>query len=104
MPVVIALVLGAVLVVVVVVQLAWALLLLIPLYVYGALAVYLVLRHRRRQAEVDAFVAREAKQQRLLNEQEFKAWKAAAESARRNAAKRDRALRQFDKSREADRG
>ena len=100
MPVVIALVLGVALVaVVMVVQLIWALLFLIPLYAYVALAMYLVLRNRRRQTATDAFFAREAERQRLLNDQEFKAWKAAAEGARRNTAKRDRALRQFDNSR-----
>jgi hypothetical protein len=100
MPVAIALIFGtALLAVVLVVQLIWALLILIPLYVYFALAIFLVLRSRRRQAEADASVAREAERQRLLNEQEFRAWKAAADGARRNADKRNRALRQFDENR-----
>jgi hypothetical protein len=100
MPVAIALILGTALVaLVVVVQLIWALLVLIPLYVHFALAIFLVLRSRRRQAEADAFVTREAERQRSLNEQEFKAWKAAADGSSRNAAKRNRALRQFDENR-----
>jgi peptidoglycan/LPS O-acetylase OafA/YrhL len=48
---------------VVVVQLIWTLLILIPLYVYFALAVYLVLRSWRRQAAADAFVAQKAERQ-----------------------------------------
>jgi Zn-dependent protease with chaperone function len=100
MSVAIALIFGTALVaVVVVVQLIWALLILIPLYVYFALVIYLVLRSRRRQAEADAFLAREAERQRSLNEQEFRAWKAAADGARRNADKRNRMLRQFDANR-----
>ena len=100
MPIVIALILGVALLVVVLVNLIWALILLVPIYAYIALAIYLVVRNRRRQAETDAFIAREAERQRVLNDQEFQAWKAAAEGARRNASKRDRALRRFDNERD----
>ena len=100
MPIVIALILGVALLVVVLVNLIWALILLVPIYAYIAVAIYLVMRNRRRQAETDAFIAREAERQRVLNDQEFQAWKAAAEGARRNASKRDRALRRFDNERD----
>ena len=100
MPIVIALIGGVVLLVVVLVNLIWAAFLLVPIYAYIALAIYLVMRNRRRQAEADADIAREAERQRLLNDQEFKAWKAAAEGARRNVSKRDRALRRFDNERD----
>ena len=81
-----------------VVHLFWALLILGPIYAYVALAVYLVLRERRRQDEVDASIAWEAERQRLLNQKEFEAWKAAADGARRNSTKRKRMLRQFDQT------
>ena len=100
MPIVIALILGVALLVVVLVNLIWALILLVPIYAYIAIAIYLVVRNRRRQAETDAFIAREAERQRVLNDQEFQAWKAAAEGAKRNASKRDRALRRFDNERD----
>ena len=100
MPIVIALILGVALLVVVLVNLIWALILLVPIYAYIAVAIYLVMRNRRRQAETDAFIAREAERQRVLNDQEFQAWKAAAEGAKRNASKRDRALRRFDNERD----
>ena len=100
MPIWIALaVVIALMVVAIVVRLIWVLFIFVPLYACLALAIYLVLRSRRREAETESFVAREAERQRLLNAQEFKAWKTAADGARRNSAKRDRALRQFDQSR-----
>ena len=100
MPIVIALILGVALLVVVLVNLIWALILLVPIYAYIALAIYFVVRNRRRQAAADADLAREAERERVLNDQEFQAWKAAAEGARRNASKRDRALRRFDNERD----
>ena len=100
MPIVIALIGGVVLLVVVLVNLIWALILLVPIYAYIALAIYFVVRNRRRQAAADADLAREAERERVLNDQEFQAWKAAAEGARRNASKRDRALRRFDNERD----
>ena len=100
MPIVIALILGVALLVVVLINLIWALILLVPIYAYIALAIYFVVRNRRRQAAADADLAREAERERVLNDQEFQAWKAAAEGARRNASKRDRALRRFDNERD----
>lgn len=100
MPIWIALaVVIALMVAAIVVRLIWVLFIFAPLYACLALAIYLVARSRRRQAEADMFVAREAERQRALNEQEFRAWKSAADSARWNADRRDRALRQFDQSR-----
>ena len=100
MPIVIALIGGVVLLVVVLVNLILAAFLLVPIYAYIALAIYLVMRNRRRQAASDADIAREAERERVLNEQEFQAWKAAAEGAKRNANKRERALRRFDNERD----
>lgn len=100
MPIVIALIFGVVLLAVVLVNLIWAAIVLVPIYAYIGLAIYFVVRNRRRQAQAEADSAREAERQRVLNDQEFRAWKDAAEGARRNASKRDRALRRFDRERD----
>jgi type IV secretory pathway VirB3-like protein len=76
-PLAIALIVGVVVLAAVLLGILWALIFLIPFYVYVGAAVYLVWRARRRESDLQASVRREAEQQRVLNEQEMRAWQGA---------------------------
>jgi hypothetical protein len=100
MPVAIALIVGVVVLAVCLVGILWALALLIPFYIYIGLAVYLVWRGKQKEAELAKSVERENERQRLLNEQELRAWRDSLEKDRRSAARRERVLRNFDRTRD----
>ncbi len=100
MPVAIALIIGVVVLAIFLVGILWALALLIPFYVYIGLALYLVWRGKRKEAELAESVDREIERQRLFNEQELRAWRDSLEKERRSASRRERALRNFDRTRD----
>ena|ERR1700760_4118987 len=100
MPVALALIVGVAVIAIVLIGVVWSLLMLIPFYALVGVAVLLIWRARRRDAEAAEAVAREAERQRLFNEQEHRAWQASLQMQQRNAAKRERMLRQFDSSRD----
>jgi hypothetical protein len=100
MPISIVLIIGVVVVAIVMIGLIWSFLLLVPFYAFISFAGFLIWRSRRKEAEIAAKVEREAERQRLFNEQENRAWQASLQTQRRNAAKRERMLRQFDSSRD----
>jgi hypothetical protein len=100
MPVAIALIVGVVVLAVCLVGILWALALLIPFYVYIGLAVYLVWRGKQKEADLAKSVERENERQRLLNEQELRAWRDSLEKERRSAVRRERVLRNFDRTRD----
>ena len=89
MPFVIALIAGVVILAAVLLGILWALIFLIPFYVYAGAAAYLVWRARRRELDLQASVWREAKQQRILNEQEMRAWQGALGTDQQNAHRSD---------------
>jgi uncharacterized protein (DUF58 family) len=99
-PLAIALIVVMVLLAAVLFGIPWVLIFLVPLYVYIGAAAYLIWQSRRHESELHASVRREAEQQRLFNEQEMRAWHAALEKNQRSAAKREKALRDFDRSRD----
>jgi biopolymer transport protein ExbB/TolQ len=99
-PFAIALIFGVLLLAAVFFSVLWVLIFLVPLYVYTGAAAYLIWRTRRRESDLHASVRREAEQQRLFNEQEMRAWQATLGKNQRNAAKREKALRDFDRSRD----
>ncbi|WP_441237145.1 hypothetical protein [Bradyrhizobium sp. 930_D9_N1_4] len=101
MHVAIALVLGVLLFAAFMVGLFWALVVMVPFYACVGLAIYFVWKSARTQANVTATLQREAERQRSFNEQEMRAWNASIEKNRRNATKRERALRRFDQTRDA---
>jgi hypothetical protein len=78
----------------------WAIALLIRFYAYIGLAVYLVWRSKRKHAELAASLERDAERKRQFNEQEMRAWRDPLENDGRNASRRDRALRSFDRTRD----
>jgi membrane protein implicated in regulation of membrane protease activity len=98
-PVVVIIIVGVVLVAIALIGLVWAVLVLVTFYAFVGIAVFLIWRTRRKQAEIAASVQREAERQRLFNEQEQRAWQASLLKQRRNADKRERMLRQFDSTR-----
>jgi uncharacterized protein (DUF58 family) len=100
MPVAIALIIGVAVIAIVLVGVVWAILVLLPFYAILGVAVVLIWRARRRDAEAAESVSREAERQRLFNEQEHGAWQASLQKQQRNAAKRERMLRQFDSTRD----
>lgn len=59
-----------------------------------------VVRGRRHRAESAAALEREAERGRQLNDREYQAWQTAVEEGRRNLSKRERMLREFDRSRD----
>jgi hypothetical protein len=91
MPVAIALIVGVVVIAVFLVGILWALALLIPFYVYVGLAAYLVWRGKQKEIELAASVEREIERQRLLNEQELRAWRNSLQKQQRSASRRERA-------------
>jgi hypothetical protein len=100
MPFAIALILGVVVLAIFLVGVLWALALLIPFYVYIGLAAYLVWRGKQKEAELAESVERDVERQRLLNEQELRAWRSSLEKERRSASRRERALRNLDRTRD----
>jgi|ERR1700733_10178567 hypothetical protein len=100
MPVAMALIVGVVVLAVFLVGILWALALLIPFYVYIGLAAYLVWRGQKKEAELAESVEREIERQRLFNEQELRAWRNSLEKERQSASRRERALRNFDRTRD----
>lgn len=93
MPLAIALIVGVVLLAAVLFGILWALLFLVPYYVYAGAAAYLVWRARRRGSDLQTSVRHQADQQRLLNEQEARAWQVALGTDQADAAERLEALR-----------
>lgn len=100
MPVAIALIIGIAVLAVFLIGVLWAIAVLLPFYAYLGLAVYLVWRSNRNRERQAASMAQEAERQRALNEQETRAWTASLERDQRSASKREKMLRDFDKSRE----
>jgi hypothetical protein len=76
-PFAIALIAGVVVLAAVLLGILWALIFLIPFYVYVGAAAYLIWRARRWESDLQASVRREAEQQKILNEQEMRAWQGA---------------------------
>ncbi|TFW52289.1 hypothetical protein CT676_42620 [Bradyrhizobium sp. MOS001] len=97
MPLAIALIFCVVLFAVLLVGIAWALAVLVPFYTYVGLAIYLVWRSARRQAGVEAAVARDAERQRSFNDREMRAWNAVNEKGQL-MAKHERARGQSDEA------
>ena len=98
MPLAIALIFCVVLFAVFLVGVAWALAVLVPFYAYVGLAIYLVWKSARRQADVEAAVARDAERQRSFNEREMRAWNALIEKGSAQLAKHERALGRPDQA------
>lgn len=99
-PVAIIIIVGIVLIAVALIGLVWSVLVLVPFYTFIGVALFLVWRSRRKQAEIAATVEREAERQRLFNEQEMRAWQASLQKQQRIAAKREKMLRRFDSARD----
>ena len=99
-PFAIALIVGVLLLAAAFFSVLWVLIFLVPLYVYIGAAAYLIWRTRRRESDLHASVRRDVEQQRFFNEQEMRAWQATLGKNQRNAAKREKALRDFDRSRD----
>jgi uncharacterized iron-regulated membrane protein len=95
MPVAIVLIIGVVIIAIVLIGIIWSFLLLVPFYAFVGLAGFLIWRSRRKEAEIAAEVEREAQRQRLLNEQETRAWQASLQRERR-----EKILRRFDSTRD----
>ena len=87
MPVAVALIIGVVVLAISLIGLIRALLLLIPFYAYVGIAVYLLWRFRRKEAERVMAMKREAERQRSFNEQEMRAWRASLEEERQNPSR-----------------
>jgi ABC-type transport system involved in cytochrome bd biosynthesis fused ATPase/permease subunit len=100
MPVAIALIFGAMVLAVCLIGILWALALLLPFYAYIGAATYLIWRSKQKEAELAESVARETERQRLLNEQEMRAWRASLENEQPDASRRERVLRRFDRTRD----
>jgi hypothetical protein len=100
MPVAIALTFGVVLLAVCLIGIFWTLVFLVPFYAYVGAAVYLIWRSRREESALAESFEREAERQRQFNDQEMRAWRSSLESNQRNNSKREKALRNFDKSRD----
>jgi hypothetical protein len=100
MPVAIVLIVAVAVIAIVLIGVVWAILVLLPFYALVGVAVVLIWRAQRRDAEAAKSVAREAERQRLFNEQEHRAWQASLQKQQLNAAKRERMLRQFDSTRD----
>ena len=98
MPVAVALFVGVVVLATVLIGLFWAMVILLPFYVYVAAAVFLIWRSNRRHADLSASVERGAKRQRLLNEQEMRAWRNSLENESR--AGREKLVQRFDSTRD----
>ena len=101
MPVVIARIVGVAVLAGFLIGVAWAIAVLLPFYAYVGLAFFFVWwsnRNRERQA---ASIELEAERQRQLNEQEMRAWTASLERGQRNASKREKMLRDLDRSRDS---
>ena len=95
MPVAVALFVGVVVLATVLIGLFWAMVILLPFYVYVAAAVFLIWRSNRRHADLSASVERSATRQRLLNEQEMRAWRNSLEDENR-AGREKQVRRRFD--------
>jgi uncharacterized membrane protein len=78
----------------------WALVMIMPVGVFIGVAVFLLIRSNRRRAAIADALAREADRERELNRREYAAWKESVDEARRKDAKRLRALRKFDSTRD----
>ncbi|MBR1154607.1 hypothetical protein [Bradyrhizobium sp. JYMT SZCCT0428] len=100
MPVAIALIAGVLVLAIALIGLVWAIIFLLPFYAYVALAVYLVRRSNRAQADLSASVEREAARQRRFNEQEMRAWNSSIEHDSRAASGRKKVVRRFDNERD----
>lgn len=100
MPVAITLLFGVVVLALCLIGVLWTLVFLIPFYAYVGAAVYLVWRSKWNEAALAASVEQEAAKQRQFNEQEMLAWRTSLETDQRNASKREKALRDFDRSRD----
>ena len=98
MPVAVALFVGVVVLATVLIGLFWAMVILLPFYVYVAAAIFLIWRTNRRHADLSASVERGAKRQRLLNEQEMRAWRNSLEIE--SGAGPEKQVRRFDSTRD----
>ncbi len=100
MPIAIALILVGGVLAVLRIGILWAIAFLLPFYAFIAVAAFLVWRGKQGDAEAAASVERDAERQRLFNEQEKEAWRASLEKDRRNTSKKEKALRNFDRTRD----
>jgi hypothetical protein len=100
MQVAIALISGVVVLAVCLIGLLWTLALLLPFYAYVGAAVYLVWRRKHKEAELAEAMKRDAERERHFNAQETRAWRIALEKEQRNASRREKALRDFDRTRD----
>ena len=96
MPVAVTLIVGVVVLATVLIGLFWAMVILLPFYVYVAAAVFLIWRSNRRHADLSASVERSAARQRLLNEQEMRAWRNSLENEDRTG--REKQVKRFDRT------
>jgi hypothetical protein len=81
----------------------WAVVMITPVGVFIGVAVFLSIRRNRRRAAIADALAREADRERELNRREYAAWKESVDETRRRDAKRLRALRKFDSTRDTPR-
>lgn len=80
MPLAIALIIIAAVLATALIGLIWAMIFLLPFYGWVAIAIYLVLRSSRKEADLSASLRREAERQRSFNEQEMRAWRRSVET------------------------
>ena len=97
MPLIVILIGLAFFVVLCLIGLAWTLFLLTPYYLVIGVVIYIVVRSKRRQAELAASVEIEAEWQRRLNAQELKAWHDAVDYRQKQLSKRETDLQRFDR-------
>lgn len=87
------------LVAVVVVGALWTIVMMMPMGVLIGILIFVVFRADRKIAAERHELERQATRERLLNEQEYSAWRKETDDARRKNERRMRALRKFDNSR-----
>jgi predicted membrane-bound mannosyltransferase len=78
----------------------WTVVAITPVGVFATVAIFIVVRSKRRQAAIADALSRAADRERELNRQEFAAWREFAEEERQREARRQRALRKFDSTRD----
>jgi hypothetical protein len=93
-PVAIAIIFGVLMLAVRLIGFLWVLALLLPFYAYIGAAIYLIRRARRINSRLMETLEREIERQRLLNEQEMRAWRGSPrERERERERERDETRR-----------
>ena len=98
MPVAVTLIFGVVVLAASLIGLIWAIVFLLSFYAYIAAAIYLIVRSNRKLAELESSVEREAKSQRMFNQQEMRAWRASLDIDGQKPPERGQVLRRLDRT------